>query len=159
MIATESRASKFLPSRFAWLMGLYADNFHRLQRLFGARDLQPGHYRSSVDDGLDVLVTVEHRHPYTVDMVVSYASTDRDTGRLAPSAQVRLYLDANVAEVQHCHPGKQLWQVLGPWPPAAVLSRHRLRMATFLNRWVVYLTEQGHSRGTLERLPPAHGDL
>lgn len=145
------RAAQFLPSRFAWLMGLYAENYHRMQRLFSAADLQAGLYRSSVDDGLDVLVRVQERHPYTVDMVITYASHDADTGMESPSAQVRLYLDAHVAEVQHCHPGKHLWQLLGPWPPAAVLSRHRLRMATFLNRWLVYLAEQGHSKGTLER--------
>src|SRR5699024_7087341 len=100
-----------------------------------------------------VLVIVQERHPYTLDMVITYASTDHDTGDPSPSAQVRLYLDANVVEVQHCEPGKHLWQLLGPWPPAAVVSRHRLRMATFLNRWLVYLAEQGHTRGTLERQP------
>lgn len=148
---TESRAQQLLPSRFAWLMGLYAENYHRIKRLFAAHRLEPGHYRSSVDDGLDVLVVVQQRHPYTLDLTLSYAQTDHETGLPVPSAQLRLYLDADVAEVQHCHPGKQLWQVLGPWPPTSVMSRHRMRMATFLNRWLVYLAEQGHSLGTLER--------
>ncbi len=148
----QTRAEQFLPSRFAWLMGLYGENYHRLQRLFGATRLEPGQYRSSVGDNLDVVVDVQHRHPYTLDMIITYASTDHATGNPAPSAQVRLYLDARVVEVQHCHPGKHLWQLLGPWPPAAVISRHRLRMATFLNRWLVYLAEQGHSCGTLERV-------
>lgn len=152
MSAVASEARQFLPSRFAWLMGLHAENYHRIARLFGAPELQPGCYRSCVDDGLDVVVEVQQRHPYTLDMDVSYASTDRDTGHPVPSAQVRLYLDAHLAEVRHCHPGKQLWHVLGPWPSATVLSRHRLRMASFLNRWLVYLAEQGHSLGTLERV-------
>lgn len=149
----EARARQFLPSRFAWLMGLYSENCHRLKRLFAVQRLEPGHYRSSVDDGMDVLVEVQQRHPYTLDLTLSYAHLDDDTGQPAPSAQLRLYLDANVAEVQHCHPGKQLWQVLGPWPPTPVMSRHRMRMASFLNRWLIYLAEQGHSLGTLERVP------
>lgn len=139
-------------------MGLYAENFHRLRLLFAAPTLAPGLYRSSVDDGLDVLVDVQARHPYTVDMVITHAALDAETGGPTPSAQVRIYLDARVAEVQHCEPGKHLWQLLGPWPPAAVVSRHRLRMATFLQRWLVYLAERGHSRGTLERVPDAAGD-
>lgn len=150
-----SRAEKLLPSRFAWLMGLYADNYHRMRRLFAVQRLDPGHYRSCVDDGLDVLLEVQQRHPYTLDLSLSYAHHDQDTGLPVPSAQLRLYLDADVAEVQHCQPGKRLWQVLGPWPSASVMSRHRMRMATFLNRWLIYLAEQGHSLGTLERVGAA----
>ena len=30
-----------------------------------------------------------------------------------------------------------------------------MRMGTFLNRWLEYLAEQGHSIGTLERDPAA----
>lgn len=131
-------------------MGLHGDNFHRLKRLFAVHRLAPGQYVSSVDDGLDVLVEVHERHPYTVDLAIRYAHSDPAVASSEPSAQLRLYLDARVAEVQHCHPGKQLWQVLGPWPPPSVMSRHRVRMATFLNRWLVYLAEQGHSLGTLE---------
>lgn len=153
-VVLASRSQELLPSRFAWLMGLHAENFHRLRRLFAIHRLELGHYYSSVGDGLDVVLDVHHRHPYTLDASLSYAQTDAGTGQPAPSAQLRLYLDAHVAEVQHCHPGKQLWQVLGPWPPTAVMSRHRMRMATFLNRWLVYLAEQGHSLGTLERLEP-----
>ncbi len=154
----QSRAQQLLPSRFAWLMGLYAENYHRIRRMFSAHRLQPGLYRSTVDDGLDLLVEIQKRHPYTLDLTLSYANIDHDTGHPVPSAQLRLYLDADVAEVQHCHPGKQLWQVLGPWPPAPVMSRHRMRMATFLNRWLVYLAEQGHSLGTLERVPRGSSD-
>lgn len=144
------RATRLLPSRFAWLMGLQGENFHRLRRMFAAAGLEPGRYRSSVDDGLDILVEVQARHPYTLDMILTYDSTDCDTGRPTPSAQVRLYLDAHLAEVQHCQPGKQLWQLLGPWPPARVIARHRERMAVFLHHWLIYLAEQGHSRFTLE---------
>lgn len=145
----QSLVQQLLPSRFSWLMGLHGENYHRLCHLFRAHLLQPGRYCSSVDDGLDVVLEVQQRHRYTLDMVISYACADHLTGQPAPSAQLRLYLDAHVAEVQHCHPGKHLWQVLGPWPELTVVARHRLRMASFLNRWLVYLAEQGHSAGTL----------
>lgn len=148
----QSRARQLLPSRFAWLMGLHGENCHRLKRLFAVHRLEPGCYVSRVDDGLDVLVEVREVHPYTVDLVIRYVHSDPDKVQSEPSAQLRLYLDASVAEVQHCHPGKQLWHVLGPWPAPAVMSRHRMRMATFLNRWLIYLAEQGHSLGTLERV-------
>jgi uncharacterized protein YqiB (DUF1249 family) len=140
---------KLLPGRFAYLMGLYAENYHRLARLFAPQELQPGSYVSSVDDGLDVRLDVIARHPYTLELHLSYCMLDRDTGAPAPSAWLRMYRDAHVAEATHCQPGKHLHHALGPMPPARTLFDRRMRMATFLNRWLEYLAEQGHSRGTL----------
>jgi uncharacterized protein YqiB (DUF1249 family) len=142
-----------LPSRFAYLMGLYAENYHRLVRLFAPQSLAVGRFISSVDDGIDVQLDVIERHAYTLELKLSYRLHDPETGEAAPSAWMRMYMDAHVAEVSHCHPGKHLWHALGPFPETKTLFAHRMRMASFLNRWLEYLAEQGHSRGTL--LPTA----
>ncbi|MEP6940174.1 MAG: DUF1249 domain-containing protein [Rudaea sp.] len=147
-----------LPSRFAYLMGLYAENYHRLSRLFAPQSLAPGHYVSSVDDGIDVRFDVLERHPYTLELKLSYLLQDRETGETAPSAWMRMYNDAHVAEVSHCHPGKHLWHALGPFPATKTLFAHRMRMASFLNRWLEYLAEQGHSCGTLQAMTPSGAD-
>ena len=141
--------SKLLPGRFAYLMGLYAENYHRLARLFAPQELAPGTYFSSVDDGLDIRLDVIECHPYTLELHLSYCMLDRETGAPAPSAWLRMYRDAHVAEATHCQPGKHLQRELGPLPPARTEFDRRMRMATFLNRWLEYLAEQGHSRGTL----------
>ena len=138
-----------LPGRFAYLMGLYAENYHRLTRLFGPQALTQGSYRSSVDDGLDLYLEIIERHRYTTELHLTYGVPDGETGGLSPSAWLRIYSDARVAEVTHCHPGKKFWHELGPFAPAKTVFQHRMRMATFLNRWLEYLAEQGHSRGTL----------
>lgn len=159
----DSRQS-LLPDRFGFLMGLYAENYHRLAHLFAPHELAPGYYLSSVDDGLDVRLQVQERHPYTLELELTYDFLDDRTGHPSPSAQLRMYTDAHVAEALHCHPGRHLWQVLGPFPPAHTVLQHRLRMNGFLSRWLEYLAEQGHSRGTLEpmehrkliELPPGH---
>ncbi len=153
IIPSRALARALLPGRFDWLMGLYAENHKRLARLFAPQRLMPGEYVSSVDDGLDVQLSVHERHPYTVELGLSYCIIDSGTGNPAPSAQLRMYLDAQVAEALHCEPGRDLWQVLGPLAPARNVLQHRLRMNSFLNRWLEYLAEQGHSIGTLERLP------
>jgi hypothetical protein len=62
-----------------------------------------------------------------------------------------MYTDAHVAEALHCHPGRHLWQVLGPFPPAHTVFQHRLRMNGFLSRWLEYLASRGIPAGTLER--------
>ncbi len=151
-LIAEPRAA--LPGRFAYLMGLYAENYHRLSRMFSPQTLAQGRYVSSVDDGLDLHLEIVERHPYTTELHLTYSVPDPETGGLSPSAWLRIYSDARVAEVTHCHPGKKFWHDLGPFPPAKTLFQHRMRMATFLNRWLEYLAEQGHSRGTL--LPAAH---
>jgi len=142
---------KVLPGRFAYLMGLYAENYHRLARLFAPQELEPGSYCSSVDDGLDVRLDVVERHPYTLELHLSYCMLDQETGAPAPSAWLRMYRDAHVAEAMHCHADRRLRRVIGPLPPAKTVFDQRMRMATFLNRWLEYLAEQGHSRGTLVR--------
>lgn len=141
-----------LPGRFGFLMGLYAENYHRLTRLFAPQQLGMGRYASDVDDGLSVHLQLQERHPYTLELELTYDFVDVETGRRAPSAQLRVYTDAHVAEALHCYPGQHLWQVLGPFPAAHTVFQHRLRMNGFLSRWLEYLAEQGHSVDTLKRV-------
>jgi len=150
MSAVLESIESVLPSRFAYLMGLYGENYHRLVRLFAPQRLEEGTYASSVDDGLDVRLDVLERHRYTLDLRLTYCFVDDHTGELSPSAHLRLYADAHVAEVLHCHTDRRLNRILGPLPPARSEFQQRLRMSSFLNRWLEYLAEQGHSIGTLE---------
>jgi uncharacterized protein YqiB (DUF1249 family) len=149
MSAVLETRPQLLPGRVAYLMGLYAENYHRLTRMFAPQELVAGCYMSSVDDGLDVYMEIVERHRYTLELHLTYCMTDAHTGAPAPSAWLRMYRDAHVAEATHCHPGQRLWRELGPFPPAQTVFQQRMRMASFLNRWLEYLGEQGHSRGTL----------
>ncbi|TAN07345.1 MAG: DUF1249 domain-containing protein [Rhodanobacteraceae bacterium] len=149
-----SFATTLLPDRFGWLMGLYGENHQRLARLFAPHRLAVGEYVSSLGDGLDVRLSVQERHPYTLELGLTYDVLDASTGNPAPSAQLRCYLDAHMTEALHCQPGRDLWQVLGPLAPARNVLQYRLRMNAFLNRWLEYLAEQGHSLATLECVAP-----
>ena len=68
MSAVLDRRAALLPGRFEFLMGLYAENYHRLVRLFAPQTLSPGRYVSSVDDGLDVHLQLQECHPYTLEL-------------------------------------------------------------------------------------------
>lgn len=157
MSAVITHPQSLLPSRFSWLMGLYAENYHRLSRLFAPQELALGSYLSSLDDGLDVRFDVLERHPYTLDLHLTYAFVDSETGEHAPSAQLRMYNDAHLAEVLDCRADRRLARAIGALQPARSVFQRRVRMSSFLNRWLEYLAEQGHSVGTLERIPsPLH---
>lgn len=140
-------------SRFGWLMGLYAENHARLTRLFEPADLAAGRYVSTVGDGVDVMLDVIERHAYTVEMRLSYALRDPVTGEPDPSAHLRLYRDARQVEATHCYVGRRWQDVIGMYPPPAEVVGHRLRMNTFLGKWLQYLAEQGHGVATLESVP------
>jgi len=141
-------------SRFSWLMGLYGENFHRLTRMFQPQALAPGRYLSRVPGGLELVVEVLEQHAYTVELRLSYRMHDDQTGQPDPSAYVRLYRDARQAEVTHCYVGRHWQDVLGLRPSVQAMLSHRLRMNSFLNKWLDYLDGQGHGPHTLIGLEP-----
>ncbi|GAB2502102.1 DUF1249 domain-containing protein [Arenimonas alkanexedens] len=145
-------------SRFAWLMGLYGENFQRLDRMFKPQLLATGSYLSCVPDGLDLVVDVLHQHAYTVELRLSYRMQDAQTGQPDPSAYVRLYRDARQAEVTHCYVGRHWEDVLGLRPSVQAMLSHRLRMNSFLNKWLDYLDGQGHGPDTLSGREPEAAD-
>ena len=140
-------------SRLSWLMGLYGENYQRLSRLFDLPALLPGTYLSRCVNGLDLVVEVLEVHPYTLELRISYRMSDPVTGQPDPSAYVRIYRDARQAEVTHCYIGRHWQDVLGLFPSPKVMFGHRLRMNSFLNKWLEYLSSQGHGPHTLGRMP------
>lgn len=148
-LAMTPPARVYRPSRFGYLMGLYAENFMRLDRMFVPQALVQARYRSSVDDGLDVMLDVIERHAYTLELRLTYGLRDPVTGEPDPSAFVRYYRDARLVEVTHCYVGRRWQDVLGMHPSAATLLGHRLRMNSFLSKWLQFLAEQGHSAFSL----------
>ncbi len=137
-------------NRFGWLMALYAENHARLTRLFEPADLVQGRYVSSIGDGLDLYLDVIETHRYTVELRLTYGLRDPQTGEPDPSAFVRLYHDAHQAEATHCYVGRRWQDVIGMYPPPAELIGHRMRMNTFLGKWLEYLAERGHGVATLQ---------
>ncbi|MDH5823141.1 DUF1249 domain-containing protein [Luteimonas sp. RD2P54] len=138
-------------SRFGWLMALYAENHQRLTRLFEPAGLAPGCYVSRCGDGLDVRLDVIAQHRYTTELRLTYAMQDPLTGEPDPSAWLRLYRDARQVEATHCYVGRRWQDVIGMFPPPAEVVGHRMRMNTFLGKWLQYLAERGHGVGTLAR--------
>jgi len=141
-------------NRFAWLMGLYAENHARLARLFHPVDLPVGRYVSDIGDGLALQVEVIEQHRYTTELRLTYGMPDPVTGEPDPSAFLRLYHDTHQLEATHCYVGRRWQDVIGMFPPPARLIGHRLRMNTFLGKWLEYLAERGHGVATLRRCDP-----
>ena len=136
-------------NRFSWLMALYAENHQRLHRLFVPEVLAAGRYVSSVGDGLDLQLDILAQHAYTTELRLSYTMLDPVTGEPDPSTYLRLYRDARQVEATHCYIGRRWQDAIGMYPPAAEVLDHRLRMHTFLGKWLQYLADRGHRAATL----------
>lgn len=130
-------------------MGLYAENHARFERLFAPGGLAIGRHHSRIGDGLDVRVDVIEQHRYTTELRLTYAMPDPVTGQPDPSAYLRVYHDARQLEATHCYIGRRWQDVIGLYPPPAEVIGHRMRMNTFLGKWLEYLAERGHGAATL----------
>ncbi|MDQ3286663.1 MAG: DUF1249 domain-containing protein [Pseudomonadota bacterium] len=146
-------------SRFGWLMALYSENHVRMDRLFQPASLPLGTHVSSVGDGLDLQLDVIEQHRYTTELRLTYAMKDPETGQPDPSAFLRLYHDAQQLEATHCYVGRRWQDVIGMYPPPAEVMGHRLRMNTFLGKWLEYLGGRGHSTATLQWPRPSGEDI
>jgi uncharacterized protein YqiB (DUF1249 family) len=159
MIKSHAKRSAQSSGRFTYLMGLYAENYWRLIQTFAPHQLKMGSYISSIHDQLDVRVELIQTHRYTLELRLSYLFTDPISGYPDPSANVRLYRDAQMAEVIACYASTRLSDVLGLAPEPHDLWAHRLRMNSFFNKWLDYLSQRGHSRFTLQREDVAQPSL
>jgi uncharacterized protein YqiB (DUF1249 family) len=132
------------PNSFVGLMALYESNFLRLLRLIPELDHLDGCFRSRVAGECDLFVEVIETSRYTVTLSLTYHLAT-DTGILAdPDMTVRAYLDGQQAEVL----------AIGERQRHAALRRlvsehreeldRRWRCNIVLNKWLEYLSDQGH---------------
>jgi len=132
------------PGSFVGLMALYESNFIRLLRLIPELDRIDGCFHSRIAGECDLFVEIVERSRYTVTLSLTYRF-ETDNGTLVdPDMTVRAYLDGKQAEVLS----------IGNWRRHAELRRlvteHdreldiRWRRNVILNKWLEYLTDQGH---------------
>ena len=150
MSAVLDRRAALLPGRFEFLMGLYAENYHRLARLFapqagaGALCLGCGRWAGRASAGAGA--------PSLHDG----AGADLRPCWMHRPACARLRRNCACIPMRtwprRCIaiPGDICGRCWGRFLRRIRVFQHRLRMNGFLSRWLEYLAEQGHSIGTLE---------
>lgn len=133
------------PGSFGGLMALYESNFIKLRMLVGETG-QPGDcHLSTTPDDCDLYLSVESTTRYTHDLRMTYLF-DEDGAIVAdPDLEIRVYLDARMAEVagwaaHHRHAMLQGLAVRF----ARELDR-RWSNNMMLSKWLDYLLEARHS--------------
>ena len=132
------------PKSFVGLMALYESNYLRLLRLIPELERLDGCFRSRVAGDCDLYVEILERSRYTVTLSLTYyfASTD---GRTAdPDMTVRAYLDGQLVEAMSMGDDTQRSEL------GRLLRAHQRELDArwwrniVLNKWLDYLTDQGH---------------
>ncbi len=134
---------------FAYLMGLYGDNYWRLARLFSPHLLAVGEYCSNVDGDQPLVLRVHEQQAYTTLMSLSYEFDGAGRGR-NPGAELRFYRDARVAEILACDDQARIEDVLGREASSKAVFGYRLRINAFLGKWLEFIEDRGHSRFSLK---------
>ena len=132
------------PRSFVGLMALYESNYLRLLQLVPELERLDGCFRSRVAGDCELFLEVLERCSYTITMSLTY-QFDSDDGRIAdPDVKVRAYLDGRLAEamsigVDHQH--AELRRLIRR-NRRELDARWRRNMV--LNKWLEYLSDQGH---------------
>jgi uncharacterized protein YqiB (DUF1249 family) len=132
------------PKSFVALMSLYESNYLRLLRVLPEIEQLDGCFRSRVAGDCDLFVDIIERSRYTVSLSMTYHLKTDDGVLTDPDMTVRVYLDGQMAEVM----------AIGKQTRHAALNRlireHgaelslRWRQNVILNKWLDYLSDQGH---------------
>ena len=132
------------PRSFVGLMALYESNYLRLLRLMPEVARLDGCFRSSIAGDCDLHVEILERCKYTVTLSLTYHLETDDGLLIDPDMTVRVYLDGQLAEVL----------AIGERQVHTALRRlvlehrdeldRRWRRNVVLNKWLDYLSEQGH---------------
>lgn len=125
-------------------MALYESNYLRLLRLIPEVARLDGCFRSRVAGDCDLHVEILERCRYTVTLSLTYHFETDDGLLVDPDMTLRVYLDCQLAEVMS----------IGPRQRHATLRKlvqehhkelgRRWRRNIVLNKWLDYLSEQGH---------------
>lgn len=132
------------PNSFAGLMAMYESNYLRLMRLIPELERLDGCFRSRVAGDCELFVDVLERCRYTVTLSVTYFF-EGENGRVAdPDMTVRAYLDGRQAEAMSLS-GNHRHAALRRLAKAhrAELNA-RWKRNVVLNKWLEYLSDQGH---------------
>jgi len=131
------------PNSFVGLMALYESNYLRLLHVVPELERLDGCFRSRVAGDCELFVDVLDRARYTITLGLTYHFETAE-GRLAdPDMQVRVYLDGRLAEAMSIG-GKQRHAELRRLRAKNRTLDARWKRNVVLNKWLEYLTDQGH---------------
>jgi uncharacterized protein YqiB (DUF1249 family) len=132
------------PGSFVGLMAVYESNYLRLLRLIPEIDRLDGCYRSRVAGDCDLHLEIIERSRHTVTLSLTYHLKTGDGVLTDPDMTVRLYTDCNLAEAMAIGKSQRHGALQRLVHEHRVELGRRWRRNIILNKWLEYLSDQGH---------------
>ena len=127
------------------LMELYELNYIQLRRLVPDLDAIQERSVSKITGALDLYLTISERTRYTTTLNLSYRFAESGDSYLAPDVLVRMYHDAQLAEVlSHSRRHGRANAESAPFHARYALET-KWHMNRFLHKWLGYCLHQGHA--------------
>ena len=124
------------------LMELYELNYMQLRRLLPDLDAVQDRSISRVNGALELYLTIRERSRYTTTLHLSYQFADEEGSFAAPDVVVRMYHDAQLAEVLS-HGSKRGRCEYDRSRQCSSLNA-KWKVNRFLQKWLGYCLRQGH---------------
>jgi len=132
------------PGSFVGLMALYESNYLRLMRLIPELARIDGCFRSRVAGDCDLHVEILERCRYTLTLSLTYHFETDDGLLVDPDMTLRVYLDCQLTEVMSIGPRQRHTTLRKLVQEHHKELDRRWRRNVVLNKWLDYLSEQGH---------------
>lgn len=132
------------PNSFVGLMSLYESNYVRLLRLVPELSRLDGHYQSHVAGDISLHLEILERSRYTITLSLTYFFFEDGVRIADPDMRVRAYLDGDLAEAMRIQGKSRHAGFRRLWHEHRQELDERWRQNIVLNKWLDYLTEQGH---------------
>ena len=132
------------PKSFVGLMALYESNYLRLLHLIPELERIDGCFRSRVAGDCELHVDILERCRYTVTMSLTYYFDNEDGRTADPDLRVRAYLDGRLAEAMDLNGSHRHTELRRLAKAHRRELDERWRRNVVLNKWLEYLTDQGH---------------
>jgi len=142
------------PRSFPGLMDLYERNYMQLRRMIPDLEAVPVQACSTLPGALDLHLCILERCKYTTTLSLTYYFEDGEGRFPAPEIQIRIYHDAQLAEVIACGRRRGVRdRDFDRFRSDTSLDR-KWQFNRFLQKWLAYSLRQGHAF-----LPPLSGEV
>lgn len=138
------------PNRFALLMELYEQNFVRLRQLFPSVRQLTGACVSTLAGSPPLWIQAVAQERHTSVLLLTHVFDSAEHDPLEPAAYVRVYHDAQQAEVTHFRVGAGLRALFAADASLARIHQRRLRYNSFFAKWLDFLATCGHAVHSFE---------
>ncbi len=127
----------------------HENNYQLLQLLLPLQLYKGIFYQSRVPNKPLVQVVVKEVFKYTTEIELSYLFTFGSSEKVV----MRLYHDANVAEITYCTDLQQFIRLLGPKITPKTHLKTRSALNVFLNKLMLFLLKSGYNHNHWNQLP------